>query len=337
MVRFSIRARVTLLGATIALLSAVPSPLLAQPAPPAPQVAHAPPSSSDLELAQQQFVEGREAVRRGDDARALVLFLKSQELHPTPGTLLNVAACEEKLGMTASAWQHFHVVMTQVPEGDDRLPIAKQGVARVSPRVSFLRIDRGAGAPSNMRIKRGEEPLAAASLGVEQPADPGTYVVTTSAPGHEDRRYEVQLTEGKRVSLVVDAGKEVEAAGPTPLLPQPAAPPRSDVRRSLAFALGGIGVAGLGVGAVTGILAILKKNELEKVCPNPMQCSAVGRDIGGSGRALAGVSTASLILGVAGAGAGAVLFFTSGDKPAAAAVGPAAFAGGGGVVVRGAF
>jgi hypothetical protein len=336
MPRSSPRARLLLPGAIAALLAIAPSPLLAQPAPPAPEVAHPPPTSSELEQAQQLFGQGREAYKRGDYARALVLLLKSQELHPAPGTLLNVAACEEQLGMTASAWQHFSAVMAQVPEGDDRLPIAKDGVARVAPRVSFLRIERAAGAPPDMRIKRGEPLLGAASLGVEQPADPGTYVVTTSAPGHEDRRYEVQLTEGKRLSVVVDAGNALPAPPLPPALPPPPPPP-PDLRRPLSFALGGIGVTGLAIGAVTGILAIVKKSDVEEACPIPAQCSGDGREIAGTGRALANVSTASLILGVAAAGAGAVLFFTSPSRPAPVAVAPAALLGGGAVVVRGAF
>jgi hypothetical protein len=226
--------------------------------------------------------------------------------------------------------------MTQVPDNDDRLPIAKEGVARVAPRVSFLRIERAAGAPSNMRIKRGEDLLGVGSLGVEQPADPGTYVVTTSAPGHEERRYEAQLIEGKRLSLVVDAGKELPAAALPSAPPSPL--PRPSIRRPLSFGLLGIGATGLGVGAVAGILAIVKKSEVQKVCPIPTQCSGDGREIEGAGRAFAAVSTASFIVGVAAVGAGAVLFFTSRDKPApVAAAGPMVLPGAGGVVVEGVF
>src|SRR6185295_14898281 len=117
------------------------------------------------------------------------------------------------------------------------------------------------GAPSDMKIRRGDSLIGVTSLGVDYPLDPGTYVITTEAPDHEARRYEVKLTDGQRSSVVVEAGKEtgkkvVEAPPPPPSKPNPLRP--------VAFALGGVGIAGLGVGTVTGILAIVKKGDLQK-------------------------------------------------------------------------
>jgi hypothetical protein len=325
--------RATLLGAAVVCLCAVPSSLLAQPAQPAAPLPL--PEDPDFDKAQRLFLEGREAVKKGDHKRALELFSQSQELHPSAGTMLNVASCEEQVGKTASAWQHYSLVMSQMLEGDDRLPIAKEGVARVAPRVSYLRVDRAAGAPQAMRIKRGESLLAAASLGVEQPLDPGAYVVTSEAPSHEARRYEVKLIEGQRLSLVVDAGNEIAKVVEAPPLPKPLPNPL----RPVAFALGGAGIAGLGVFAVTGILAIVKKSDLQKACPNPAKCTPAGLAIQGSGRALAGVSTASLIVGLVSAGAGTALFLMTGEKakPATAAFVPAALPGGAAVAASGRF
>src|SRR5262249_34399006 len=101
--------RAALLGASVALVCAAPSPLLAQPAQPAAQ------EDPSTAKAQQLFIEGREAMKKNDFARGLELLSQSQQIHPSAGTLLNVAACEEQLGKTASAWQNFSLVMSQLP------------------------------------------------------------------------------------------------------------------------------------------------------------------------------------------------------------------------------
>src|SRR4051812_33839736 len=91
--------------------------------------------------AQQSFAAGREAVKKGELGRAVELFKHSQELKPTPGTLLNLASVEEQLGKLTAALMHFKLALTELPAGDDRLPVATDAIARLTPRTPSLRID----------------------------------------------------------------------------------------------------------------------------------------------------------------------------------------------------
>src|SRR5579862_4852149 len=90
------------LVATLAfgVLTSLAAPLSAQPA--ASHVA-----------AGELFDAGVAARDRGDWPTAYQSFLRSQKLEPAPGTLLNLALCEEKLGKVSSAADH----LTQVIEG----------------------------------------------------------------------------------------------------------------------------------------------------------------------------------------------------------------------------
>lgn len=255
-------------------------------------------------------------------------------LDPSPGTLLNLAKVEEQLGKVASASAHFQLALKQLPESDDRYPVAREGVARLGPRVPSLRIDRAVGAPAAMRIKLDGVAVAVSSVGVDQPIDPGTYTVSTTAAGHEERRYEVKLIESSHLTLAVEPGKELALGGaPAP----PAA--RFSAAQMVGLAAGGVGLAGLGIGAATGILAIVKKGQAASACPMPSRCTADGIETAAGGKALAGVSTASFAVGVAGIGAGVVLLLVGRDKAPAppAVVSAAVLPGGGGVVAVGNF
>lgn len=81
-----------------------------------------------------------------------------------------------------------------------------------------------------------------------------------------------------------------------------------------ALALGGAGILSLGVGLVTGIVAISKKGELDTTCPvgTPV-CSPDAQHTVGAARAFADVSTGTLVLGAVAVAAGATLLFTVGD------------------------
>ncbi len=78
-----------------------------------------------------------------------------------------------------------------------------------------------------------------------------------------------------------------------------------------------MGIAGLGIGAVTGILAIVQKGDAASACPVAASCtSRTGLDAAASSRAFASASTASFVVGLAGAAAGVALLIAGRDKPA---------------------
>src|SRR3954463_6286904 len=91
-------------------------------------------------LAGEQFKQGIEARDGRDYRRALDLFRQSHRVEPGRGTLLNIALCEKELGLFASALKHFQEVLGQLPAGDDRLPVVKEGLDAVRPQVPFLKI-----------------------------------------------------------------------------------------------------------------------------------------------------------------------------------------------------
>src|SRR5579871_2746595 len=78
----------------------------------------------DPTAAESLFRSARAAVDRGDYATACPQFAESQRLDPAPGTLMNLADCEEHLGRVASAWEHFVQAREQLKTGDDRIPFA---------------------------------------------------------------------------------------------------------------------------------------------------------------------------------------------------------------------
>lgn len=310
----------------------------AAPAPSAPDV-YTQPAMSPSEEASLTFQQGREAFKADDFARALTLFQRSYALEASPGTLLNIALTEEKLGKTATALQSFQRVAALLPAGDDRLPIAREGVARTTLRAPRLKIERAAGAPPTLAIKLDGKPLAANLVGVEQPLDPGAHVITTHVYGFEERRYDITLAEGQKVPLAVEPGRRVLVAAPV----NTASPGSSPAARLAVIALGGAGIASLGVGAVTGLLAVGKRGELDAAradlesgaCQSPATCQSRVDRLRGEGQGFADVSTGTLAFGGLAVAVGALIFFTTGRD--AFSVSASAGPGAGSLAVSGRF
>jgi hypothetical protein len=319
------------------LLAALPSTALAQQQPPA--------LNPVAKEADQLFQEGREALKKGDLPRAADRFEKSQELDPSPGTLLNLANVYEQLGKLVKALDLYEHARKQLPETDDRYPVARDGIAKLKPRIPTLKINIAAGSPVQMSVRVNGAPLAIESIGVDQPMDPGTVTVTTSAPGREEKSYEVTLKESSPQTLTVEAGQRMVVAGPTQAAPPPPPSGRPTAMQAAGIGALGVGATGIVIGAVTGALAVVQKGDASSLCPKPSQCTGAGLEASGTGHALAAVSTGAFVVGLAGAGAGVVLLIAGRDrKPAgdaaqrpSAAVAPWALPGGAGVGVSGRF
>jgi hypothetical protein len=280
----------------------------------------------DAAAAEQLFSAGREAFERGDFASACPKFEESQRLDRAAGTLINLAACYEKLGRLASAWETWRGALQVLALGDERRPAVERRAEAMEKRVPRLFIELAPGAPPDTRVTRDSVDLGAASLGVGLPVDPGRHLVIASAPGYLERRYDVEVAEGATQKLVVETGEARSAtpapiaAAPVPTAPAPQPAPLSDrpasssSTRTFGYVVGGAGLVGLLAGSVTGIVALKKKNAMLDDCEQAngsYVCGPDGLDAASSGETFATVSTIAFAAGAVATGAGLWLILSS--------------------------
>lgn len=313
------------------------------------------PAQDNVQQGRAEFDAGRDALKQGDLQTALAHFRKSLALNRSSGTLLNLASCEEKIGMFASAWRHYGEALILLPEKDSRAKLARERMQDIQPRIPSIRVQLEPGHAADVTVSFDEKPLSAAELGAHVQADPGAHVVTISAPGHVERRHELMLKAGERQTIIVPPlAPRVEppapaatptvtatatvAPAPTPApSPAPSLVPTSGLASSATatratgpapdgggpLRIAGYAALGLGgvaavVGAVTGGLSLSKKQELESACPGTGQrtCDPALQSTHTSGESLAHASTATFIVAGVALAAGATFVIATLGKPA---------------------
>jgi hypothetical protein len=249
----------------------------------------------DPAAAEALFRDARAAMQSGDYRTACAKLEESQRLDPAPGTLLNLAECEEKRGRLATAWEDYQGALDTLATGDDRVPLATQRAAALFPRLPKLVVKLAPGAPQSARVKRDGVELGVASLGTELPVNPGAHAIVVLAPGRRARTYDVNVPEGRAASITVDVG----APDPTAVTPgEGAAVARPHGDRTLGYIGLGVGGAALIAGGVTGVLALGRARVADQHCDAAHTCDGVGLDANRDGTTY---STLSTILFPAGA------------------------------------
>lgn len=254
------------------------------------------------------FREGREAADAGDYRTACEKFHESHRLDPAPGTMLNIADCEEKQGHLATAWTFYRAVLQKLPPSDERSAVAKARAQALEPRLPRLTVRLAPNAPADSRVLRDGIELKGASLDTALPVDPGKHLIEVSAPGHAPRVYEFSLDEGEKRTRVVEPGKRLDGSSGGDVSADTGS---GSGKRTLGFVLGGIGVAGLAVGAVTGVMVLDKKSTVDENCDSSKRCNAEGADAAESGKTLGTVSGVSFVIGGVALAAGTWLVLSS--------------------------
>lgn len=292
--------------------------------------------------AEEQFKQGRELMNQGDCRKALALFQTSHAAEPGRGKLLNMAICEEQLGMLAPALRHFQELLPQLPANDERLSIARQHIQKLDKKVARVKVALAPWAAKEARVTLDDVALDASKLDADVPVDPGKHVVSVAQQGRSTRRYEVTVEPAGRASIVVEPGDSIAPAGvvapPPPNDPSNANDPLNGKQIGGIAALSA-GALGLGIGAVTGALALVKHQHAEELCPSHTGCSAEVLSDARAGKALSIASTVTLVAGALGAGTGAILLIMGRRSKASAraVVIPAPLHGGGWISVHGSF
>jgi hypothetical protein len=261
--------------------------------------------------ATELFSQGREAIKMGDFDRACPLFAESNRLDPKVGTLLNLAECEEKRGHLAQASQAWQqAVNLAEATSDARGQIAADRLAALTPRVPRLTIRVARDSPRGTRIFRDDVELGDVMLDRPFPVDPGAHRIVALAPDGTRRTFLVHLAEGEETAIAVTARSAALPPKPSERAPRPA-PAASGKRRTIAYMLGGVGVAGIATGLVTGAMLMSHRNTVDGHCQPDGSCDATGADAAASGKRLVPINTVAWVVGAVGLGAGTWLYLTS--------------------------
>jgi hypothetical protein len=280
-----------------------------------------------LPTAERLFADGLKLAHSGDCARARDKFTESYASDPAPGTLINWALCEEKLGRSATALELLRLADQTLPQNHPKRAGMVKHMDALAKRAPILRLRMTSALPAGATVVMDGAMLDANALARGVLGDPGPHVIDLRAPGREDRRYEVTLAEGTTLEVTVEPGPaRSEPAGQRSAA---LGSGESSSTTTLGWALAGGGVTAIGVGAVTGLLALGKKNELERSCNvDQKSCTTdAGLEASSAGGTFATVSTVAFVLGGASLAVGGYLLLTKKDAPAtarlSAAAGPA--------------
>lgn len=247
-------------------------------------------------------------------------FAESNRLDPEIGSVLNLGACNEKLGHLAEAWRYFREVVERAPPGDDRIALAKARADAIEAQLGHLKISLATTAPAGAAVIKDGVDLGAGSLGIELPVDPGNHALIVRAPGHEDRTVQVTVASGERREIVLEPGAPIgtrspegtrETSGAPPSAVSESAPPAG--HSTLSYVLIGLGGAGVVTAVIAAAEVLAKKSTVKEHCVDKV-CDQEGYDAGRAGKTFSTIGTISFAVGVATLGTGIVLFTTSGHS-----------------------
>jgi hypothetical protein len=249
----------------------------------------------------------------GKPAEACPKLAESQRIDPQLGTLLNLALCHEQTGLTASAWSEFNTVAAQAAQRneEDRARYAREHAAALEQQLSYLSLRVAERAPG-LTVQLDKRVLGPAAWSNPLPVDPGTHWLEASLPGKRTWSRQVQVRG--RGTTTVEIPALDDAAVTTPIQP----PPSEDgsTARTVGFVVGGVGVAGVIVGAVFGLMTFSAKSDGDEHCPGDHAlCDDIGLDHHHRARSYATVSTIAFAGGLAAVAVGTVLVLTSGSAP----------------------
>jgi len=286
-----------------------------------PTYAQGQPSAADLESARELYKEGKELRSKGDLRGALEKFKQAHAYGQTPVTALELGKTHQQLGELVEAREVFLSVarMKVQPDETDKSADARKEAAdladQIRTKIPTLAI-KITGVPEStpVDVKVDGATVPVASLAAIRKTNPGTHNVVARA-GTREAKADVDLAEGetKEVALAIPA--DAAPTGPTP--PGGDQPKGGKDISVVTWVGAGVAIAGIGVGTVTGIMALSKSSTVKNECTGLSCPDSAKKDVD-SGRKVATISTVGFIVGGAGVVTAAVGYFLL-SKPAASA------------------
>lgn len=298
-----------------------------------PGIAHAQRSAADIESARQLYSQGVDLRDKGDLRGALEKFKAAHALGNTPITGLELCKTYAALHMPVEA-REVCLGVGRIPPLQGETPRsvdARNEAARVAeaekPKMATLRVRvRVQGQTKrDPTVTIDGAAIPPAALGEPRAVDPGQHqVMGKIGSGPETTSPQIALAEGetKDVELVVAAPAD-DTGPPGPTGPTGPGGGGEEGRGKPAVAIAGFTIAaiGVGVGAITGIVAMNAKSDLDSQCVNKV-CGKESFDTLDRGKTYGTVSTVFFVIGGVGLVMGLYGTFASSGKASASSAPP---------------
>lgn len=243
-------------------------------------------AAQDIAKADALYQEGITKLQAGLYQEACDLLQKSLDLDLAAGTKFALADCRAFVGEIAAAMRHYNEYLTMVegmpPEKQERqkqtgrVERAKAQITALRPDVPQVTFEVSGELSAGTRVEHDGKELKVKSLKAPMDVDPGEHLVVVLVPGKEARetRYSVAKGERKTVRLGgLDPKPEKKIEQPSKVFVDSKGSSKSSGEsktsgmRMGAYIAGGVGVLGLGVGAVFGGMVLNESKNLLVRCP----------------------------------------------------------------------
>lgn len=270
--------------------------------------------------------------------KACPALRQSYRLDPQPVVLFHLARCEEEAGNVATAVTNYEGYLEKFDkmspteqrneaEHEEHAAARREALLRVLPRLTLRLPDD---APAGIKVTRTTADGLQVALVLNKPlvTDPGELVLRVSAPGHRDveQRVVIKRGEQKTVELplpIVDKDAERSARVGRPLEPVPSYLPslegESKGQRIAAYVAGGVGVAAIAVGAISGAYTWSQKSTIETECLGRI-CNLQGQEAKDTASTFGTVSTVTFAVGGVALALGIIVYVTAPSKSKLSAI-----------------
>lgn len=227
-----------------------------------------------LSATQRAFAEAQRLFDAGEPAKAAAGFQELYAKTRSPNAHYMLARSLAALDRLPEAHEEMSTVLREATDAAQRDP-KRYETTRDAAAAQLAVLDRKVGKvivvlvepDPAATITLGGAPLPPAKLGVPIAVAPGVVEIEETAPGGPPVRAQTAIAAGETKTVVI-SGKR------TPIQPEPSharLPPelpsaKSSPVRAAGFVVGGLGIAGLLAGAVTGVSALNNLSRLKEEC-----------------------------------------------------------------------
>lgn len=305
-------------ASTVALCAALlATPLLLQP----DQARAEEDSAENKAAARDLAIEGIKLAQAGQCEEAVPKLTRAEKLYHAPTILTWIGQCQIQMGQYVEGTETLNSVIREKISTDspaayhDAQTKARELVQKAQPKIAKLTIEVAPPELEGLEVKVDDRAISAALVGAPRPTDPGTHVVTISAPGYKAASQEIKLEEGGKETITFTLERDPNAAtgavATTETAPADEAQ-SADSGGGIAPWIGwttiGVGAALMAGGGVMGMMAINKEKELD--CADSGACAPSEEETLKSARTNATVSTVLFGVGGAAVVTGVVLLIT---------------------------